>query len=406
MGEAPNSVPVLVFKTGRYAIHHSALGIIRSLGRMGVPVYAVVENRLTPAAVSRYLTKKIVWDDRDCSREQLLEGLDKIGKQIGRPSILIPTDDFAAILIAEEAVRLRRWFIFPELDPSLPQTLASKKNLYQLCRDMNVPHPNAVFPNSISDVHEFLKEATMPVVVKIDAGWLNTTRAPSVRIVSSAEELIAIFRQTPTDLIPNLLVQEYIADGEDWFFHGYCNAQSDCLAAFTGRKLRSYPPDAGSTVLGKSVTNSALCVQTEALLKAIRYTGIMDIDFRFDRRDAQYKMLDFNPRIGAQFRLFEDRERNDVARVCYRDLTRQPGSRSSQVDGRVFILEFDDLRASLQGLRKHELAFSDWWRSFKGTKEFAWWKWNDPAPFLLVFLLTIIKIITKFGRLVVRASAR
>lgn len=69
------------------------------------------------------------------------------------------------------------------------------------------------------------------------------------------------------------------------------------------------------------------------LVEAVSYAGIMDIDYRFDKRDAQYKVLDFNPRIGAQFRLFEDSERIDVVRALYRDLTGRSVRRSPQADG-------------------------------------------------------------------------
>ncbi len=397
--ETRYSTPTVVLKTGHYVIHHSGLGLIRSLGRLGVPIYAVIENRFTPAARSRYLTGTFVWDTRGLARPPLVEGLENIGRRLDRRTILIPTDDFAAILIAEEAAKLRRWFIFPESDPNIPRAVANKKLLHGLCKERRIPHPDAVFPNSIRDVHQFLGKATFPVVVKVASGWLNTTKTASVRIVHSPEELLAIYNQAEADQVSNCFIQEYIPDGENWFFHGYCNARSDCLAAFTGQKLRSYPPHAGYTVLGKSVSNDTLRAQAEMLLKAISYAGIVDIDYRFDRRDGQYKILDFNPRVGAQFRLFEDREGTDVARALYRDLTGEAIRRSPQVDNRVIIIEFDDLRASLRGFWNHELTVRDWWRSFKGTREFAWFKWNDPAPFVMVCVLMVIKGVAKSARL-------
>jgi D-aspartate ligase len=92
------------------------------------------------------------------------------------------------------------------------------------------------------------------------------------------------------------------------------------------------------TTLGRSVTNDVLSHQAETRLKAISYAGIMDLDYRFDKRDQQYKLLDFNPRIGAQFRLFVDDNGLDVARALYCDLTGQVVRRSRQVDGRVFVV--------------------------------------------------------------------
>jgi D-aspartate ligase len=75
------------------------------------------------------------------------------------------------------------------------------------------------------------------------------------------------------------------------------------------------------TTLGRSITNDVLLHHAQTLLKAISYAGIMDLDFRFDERDRQYKLLDFNPRIGAQFRVFVDDNGLDVARALYCDFS-------------------------------------------------------------------------------------
>ena len=31
-------------------------------------------------------------------------------------------------------------------------------------------------------------------------------------------------------------------------------------------------------------------------------------------------------------------------------------------------------------------AVRDWWRSFKGPKEFAGLRWNDPVPFMMIWI--------------------
>ena len=87
---------------------------------------------------------------------------------------------------------------------------------------------------------------------------------------------------------------------------------------------RSYPAHAGLTTLGRSVPNSRLREQVTALAARLGYRGIVDLDLRFDPRDAQYKLLDFNPRLGAQFRLFTTGTGVNVARAAYLDLTGQP----------------------------------------------------------------------------------
>ena len=45
-------IPALVVKTGRDPMHSGEVGVIRTLGRLGVPVYTLAEDRFTPAALS------------------------------------------------------------------------------------------------------------------------------------------------------------------------------------------------------------------------------------------------------------------------------------------------------------------------------------------------------------------
>jgi predicted ATP-grasp superfamily ATP-dependent carboligase len=145
----------------------------------------------------------------------------------------------------------------------------------------------------------------------------------SVLIATTPKAVLASYNEAEAARIHDLFIQEYIPDrcAEDWIFHGYTNPETGYLIDFTGRKLRSYSPFAGSTTLGVSERNDALAQQTERLLKAIRYAGIMDLDYRLDKRDGRYKLLDFNPRIGANFRMFTDRDGLDVIRAQHLDLT-------------------------------------------------------------------------------------
>jgi D-aspartate ligase len=394
-GQPGEPLPALILKIGHYPLHHGGLGIARSLGMLGVPVYSIVEDRFVPVAASRYLAGSFVWNTHGLRNPQLVEGLAFIGTALKRPTILIPTDDFAAILIAEESAALRQWFVFPKIQGDLPRCLATKRRLHTLCTEMNVPSPPTFAPKSLSDVRALIERITFPVVVKASAAWLASVS--NTRLVHSPSELLDIYCRAESEQLSNLLIQEYISDGEDWFFHGYCDAKSECLAGFTGRKLRSCPPQAGITTLGKSVSNDTLSLHSERLLKAILYTGIMDIDYRFDRRDGQYKLLDFNPRIGAQFRLFQDSETLDVARALYRDLTGHSVRKSRQIDGRSFIVELQDCRASFYHFRRRELSALNWLRSVRDCKEFAWLRLNDPLPFLMLCIRLVLSKATRLS---------
>jgi predicted ATP-grasp superfamily ATP-dependent carboligase len=389
-------VPALVLKVGHYPLHHGGLAAIRSLGRAGVAVYGVHEDRWVPAAVSRYLTGRFVWRNLGRDDDSLLAGMAEIGERIGRRAVIVPTDDAAAVFVAEHAEELRRRFRLAAPAGALPRTLASKLSLYQTCRELGVACPESVVPPDRAAVEAFCRRATFPVVVKT-TDWTVIVRAGvrSTRIVATPEALLALWNEVERVCGGGrLLLQEHIPDGEDWIVHGYCDERSECLVGFTGVKLRSYPMQAGLTTLARCRTNEHLLDQATTLFRKLGYQGIMDLDWRLDRRDGQYKLLDFNPRLGAQFRLFETPAGVDVVHALHLDLTGRSVPHGFPPEGRAYMVEFKDAVSALGHRRRRELTLLGWLRSLRGVRELAWFAPDDLLP--LVSLL--VQLVLERGR--------
>lgn len=381
-------VPALIVKIGRYPLHHGGVGAIRTLGRLGIPVYAITEDSFTPAAVSRYCRGSFVWpttgrEDPD----QLVGGLMSIGEKLGRRTVAVPTDEEAAVLLAEHVSRLSEHFLLPDVQPGLPRKLASKQGLYELCREHGVPAPASAFPSTPEALADFASQASFPVVAKNLEAWVRRQR-PAVAgttIFGTEQELLAAAEDWGTE--PSVILQEYIPreQAQDWIVHLYCDADSDCLVEFTGIKVRSWPPHAGMTACARTVPNPPLAHAAAQFCKRIGFSGIADLDWRLDLRDGQYKLLDFNPRVGAQFRLFETAASLDVVRAMHLDLTARPVPASPQVNGRKLIVEnIDPLaqlayrgRASGPALAGHMPG-----PGRKPRTELAWLAPDDPLPFV------------------------
>src|SRR5689334_4294558 len=121
--------------------HHAGLGIARSLGRLGVDVFSVDSSRWAPALFSRYCRGKFIWDLDTVPPEKSVEFLSHIAREIGRPCILIPTTDHAAIFVADHAAVLREWFTFPAQSREEVRSLCNKKRMHQLADKFRVPTP-------------------------------------------------------------------------------------------------------------------------------------------------------------------------------------------------------------------------------------------------------------------------
>ena len=372
-------VPVVVLK-----LHHGSLGIARSLGRLGVPVHALNATRATPPALSRYWSAVHEWDIETAPAQQSLDFLRALGRRFGRRAILIAVSDRTAEFVAAHASALREHFIFPEVSLELVTGLTSKKDMYYLARRLGVPVPQATFPQSRQDVEAYAERGPLPVMLKgIDGMALKARTGRTMVIVDSRAALLEQYDRLEDPARPNLMLQEYIPGGEDsvWMFNGYFNAASECLAGFTGRKIRQSPVYTGATSLGICLRNEAVDATTRRFMKAVGYRGILDIGYRYDARDRRYKVLDVNPRIGSSFRLFVDGAGLDVVRALYRDLTGQPVPAPGETDGRKWVVEDQDIESSYRYWRDGRLGPRAWLASFRGVREGAWFARDDLRPF-------------------------
>jgi predicted ATP-grasp superfamily ATP-dependent carboligase len=368
-------------------IHHGSLGIARSLGRLGVPVHGVDADLRARAFASRYFRDRHVWDFARAPAADSVGFLLELRRQLGREAVLIPISDDLTQLVADHAAELRAAYRFQDNPPELVRSLRRKSELHELARRLGVPTPETLFPRSVEDVRRFAAEVTFPLMLKASDGLRLEARAGrKMVLVRSADELLEQYARLEDPADPNLMLQEYIPGGDDtiWMFNGYFDSRSDCVAGFTGKKLRQHPIHTGATSLGVCLRNPVVHDLTTGFMKKLGYRGILDIGFRYDARDGFYKLLDPNPRIGSTFRLFVGNDGTDVARLLYLDLTGQPFPSTSQVEGRKWVVEDQDLVSTLGYRREGSLTWGAWLRSYRGVREAAWFAADDLKPFLLL----------------------
>src|SRR5215813_6155463 len=106
MKHIDTSLPVLVLQMD----HYGALGVMRSLGRLGVPVYGVHPTRWPVAAFSRYCRKVFPLDLDTTPTEQSVDVLLNIAQSLRARPVLIATNDETALFVARNAVRLQEAF--------------------------------------------------------------------------------------------------------------------------------------------------------------------------------------------------------------------------------------------------------------------------------------------------------
>ncbi|WP_246260065.1 ATP-grasp domain-containing protein [Streptomyces typhae] len=361
-------VPAVLLRLDRNPFHHGTLGAVRSLGRAGVEVHLVADDAHGPVGRSRHLHRLHAPPAAPATPENVRAALLRVAARVGRPAVLIPLDDAGALAVDAVADALADRYLLPLPTTGLPARLADKGSLAGLCARLGVAHPPTVAPSSPRAAADAVRDLGSPAVAKWSRPWLlpRERGLRSAVLVRSPREAAALHART-AEAGSRLLLQAYVPGGRDadWFVHGYAGRDGTVHGGGTGRKRRARPRRAGLTTVGEWTHDDGLWTLARRLLAALRHRGAFDLDFRRDSRTGTYHLLDFNPRPGAQFRLFADATGTDVVRAAHLDLTHRPVPAPAPRPGRVFVVEN---HAPLTALRARAAA------------EFAWSDADDPDP--------------------------
>ncbi|GGY18035.1 carboxylate--amine ligase [Streptomyces djakartensis] len=362
-------VPAVVLRIDRNPFHHGTLGAARSLGRAGVEVHVVADSVGSPVGASRYVRHMHSPPPPGASPADILAVLRQVAERIGRPAVLVPMDDAGAIAAGRMRDELAPSYLLPAMPGGLAERVADKAELAAVCAATGVPHPTTLTPDSPAEVADAMRQLGLPVVAKWSRPWLlpagGALRSTTlVRSVRQARDLLLRTDEAGS----RLLLQAYLPPGpdRDWFFHGYADHSGTVRAGGPGRKQLSWPRGAGLTAVGCWTPNAEVQALAERLTGELGYRGIFDLDFRRCGTTGRYHLLDFNPRTGAQFRLFADSAGLDVVRALHLDLTGRPLPDGAPANGRTFVVENYAPLAAL--------------RAAPGGRELAWYAADDRSP--------------------------
>ncbi|GGX09896.1 ATP-grasp domain-containing protein [Streptomyces malachitofuscus] len=362
-------VPAVLLRIDRNPFHHGTLGAVRSLGRAGVEVHVIADSTGSPVQRSRYVRRMHPPPPPEATGDEILAVLRRVAGQVGRPAVLIPLDDATAIAAGRLREDLAPSYLLPAMPATLPERVADKAELAAVCATVGIPHPETRVPDSPARAVADAERLGLPLVAKWSRPWLLPPGSGlrSTRLVHTAHQVRELYARVAEAGSP-LLLQSYLPPGEDrdWFFHGYADRSGTVRAGGAGRKRLSWPRGAGLTAVGHWTPNSEICALAERLTGELGYRGVFDLDFRRCGTTGRYHLLDFNPRPGAQFRLFADSAGLDVVRALHLDLTGRPLPDGDPVAGRSFVVENYAPFAAL--------------RTAPGGRELAWYAGDDPGP--------------------------
>src|SRR5215203_6339647 len=273
------------------------LGVVRSLGRRGVPVTVVSYDNRDIASSSKFVREVTRAPHPDKDEAQFVKVLLEAAHR--RPgSLLIPASDAALGTIARHKTNLEDAGLIVASDGAeVTETLLNKATTFALARAAGVPSPATYPVSDEDDVRRFCASAEFPAVLKPELSHLyRELVGVKWSRVESPEEALRAYTVARSHGL-EVVLQELIPGDEQcgavynsYFWDG------EPLVEFTSRKIRNSPPDTGSPSVVVSEWMPEVAEQGRRLLGAARFSGYSCTEFKRDPRDGQYKVMEVNAR--------------------------------------------------------------------------------------------------------------
>ena len=359
----------------------NGLTIARSLGRHGVAVWVATSPNIKLASYSRYTQRTLPWPNGECEAQvdYLLE-LAARHKLDGW--VLFPTSDESAALLSKFRVALSSRYRVSTPTWDILQWAYDKRLTYRLAEQEKVDYPVTLYPSSESD----LDACAFPAILKPAAHVsVNRFTADKAWPVANREELRARYREARELIPPDLiLLQERIpGGGESQFSYAALCRDGKPIASLTARRTRQYPVDFGySSSFVETLDVPEIVAPSRRLLAAIRYTGLVEIEYKFDARNGRYKLLDINPRLWTWSPL-GGRAGTDFPYLLWQMMMNRDVAEQTGRNGVRWMRISTDFPAAVHEMLRGRLSLGAYLRSFRSPVQFALMAVDDTLPGLL-----------------------
>ncbi len=361
----------------------NGLSIARSLGRRGVPVWVTTSPNIKLASCSRYTLRTVPWPSGE-SEAQVTYLLELAERYQLDQWVLFPTSDESAALLSKFHTALSRRFRVSSPTWDVLRWAYDKRLTYRLAAEQQVDYPFTINPATEQDLDSFA--CAFPAVLKpATHATINRFTADKAWPVTSREELLARYRKA-RELIPSdlILVQELIpGGGESQFSYAALCYDGQPIASLTARRTRQYPIDFGySSSFVETLDIPEIVAPSRRLLAAIRYTGIVEVEYKFDSRNGCYRLLDINPRLWTWSAL-GGRAGVDFPYLLWQMMVGKTVPEQTGRAGTRWVRMSTDVPAAVHEILRGRLSLGAYLRSLRSPLEFALIAADDPLPGLL-----------------------
>jgi len=373
---------------------HGSLSIARSLGRRGIPVWFIADEPLI-TRFSRYVTKTIAWPGAE--HPDAAQFLVELGQRHELNGwVLLAGGDPEVRLVAQNHAALATIFRLTTPPWEQVQWAFDKHRTYEHAASLGIDCPQSFYPRGSADVARI--DARFPLILKptvrnsrnaftIEKAWRVDDRA---ELIARYEQALAMVGEDA------IVVQELIPGrGAAQFSYAALWENGAPVASLVATRARQYPIDFGYTsTLVRSIEHPIVEAAACRFLASIDYSGLGEVEFKYDVRDGRYKLLDVNARswtwngLGATAGV-------DFAHLLWRI---KMGESVPAVRGRAgaaWINLSRDVVAAVQEMWAGTLSISDYVKSLRSPLVFAASASDDIVPGIVDLPLVAWRTLTR-----------
>jgi D-aspartate ligase len=298
--------------------------------------------------------------------------------------ILLPERDDHVELVLRHFDEVSGLYELPlPSDPEVARRLRHKETLPQEAARAGVTAPATVAAGSEETLRAL--DLRPPFLLKpVEGQHFAGSFGVKVIEADTVDDLVAAWREARARGF-DTVVQELIPNARQkiWSLFAYIGRSGRPLATATGVKVRQGPIDFGTSAVFRTQPEPRVREQGLRLLETAGYRGFGHVEFAFDERDDEFKLLEVNTRVpmwaGVAMSPYLD-----MARIAYDDLSGrpEPGPRDLQ-DEVSWTFLAKDVYVSLAMARRRELSPRAFLRPYLQRKKVRGvFAADDPLPAL------------------------
>jgi predicted ATP-grasp superfamily ATP-dependent carboligase len=196
------------------------------------------------------------------------------------------------------------------------------------------------------------------------------------------DQLNDLFRRAIRQIRPEEILIQEIIPGDGQRQYSYCAffKNGEAHSKLVARRLRQHPREFGrAATYVETIENSEVEELSERFLRAINYYGLVEVEFKQDPRDGQYKLLDVNARTWG-FHSIGAAAGVDFPYLLYADQLGLPVERARGKADVGWLRMITDVPTAGLDLLTGKLGVRSYWTSLRRTRSESVFCLKDPLP--------------------------